>query len=74
MMVRGALQLELLQLIKIEQRHPSEIYQIGDTVIAPAGIECYNHASLITGIITQQGISFPNELAPLQELSHLPQA
>jgi methylthioribose-1-phosphate isomerase len=66
--------------IKIEQRHPSEIYQIGDTVIAPAGVECYNPAfditpaSLITGIITQQGISSPNELAPLQELSHLPQA
>lgn len=66
--------------IKIEQRHPSEMSQIGDTVIAPAGIECYNYpfdiipASLITGIITQQGTFSPNELARLQEVSHLPPA
>lgn len=54
--------------IPIEERHPSEMYQIGDTVICPSGIDFYNPsfdvtpAELITGIITEEGVVAPGEL------------
>ncbi|HBB35432.1 MAG TPA: S-methyl-5-thioribose-1-phosphate isomerase [Cyanobacteria bacterium UBA8803] len=58
--------------IPIEERHPSEIYQIGETVICPPGIEFYNPAfdvtpaELITAIITEKGAMQPQELQQLQ--------
>ncbi|NES99666.1 MAG: S-methyl-5-thioribose-1-phosphate isomerase [Sphaerospermopsis sp. SIO1G1] len=54
--------------IPIEERHPSEIYQIGETVITPTGVEYYNPAfditpaNLITAIITENGAFAPGEL------------
>ncbi len=54
--------------IPIEERHPSEIYQIGETIICPPGVEFYNPAfdvtpaELITGIITEKGVVTPSEL------------
>jgi len=63
--------------ITIEQRDPSEITQIGETLISPSEVECYNPAfdltpaSLITGIITQGGTVAPSELAQFQEVSNL---
>ena len=54
--------------IPIEERHPSEIYQVGDTVLCPPGAEFYNPAfdvtpaELITGIITEKGVVTPAEL------------
>lgn len=58
--------------IPIEQRHPSEIYQVGETVICPPGIEFYNPAfdvtpaELIAGIITEKGVVPPDALHKLQ--------
>ncbi len=58
--------------IPIEERHPSEIYQIGETITCPPGIEFYNPAfdvtpaELITGIITEKGVVAPSELQKLQ--------
>jgi methylthioribose-1-phosphate isomerase len=55
-------------LIPIEERHADEIYQIGETVICPPGVEFYNPsfdvtpAELITGIITEKGVVVPAEL------------
>lgn len=55
-------------LIPIEERHPDEIYQIGETVICPPGVEFYNPAfdvtpaELITGIITEKGVVAPADL------------
>jgi len=55
-------------LIPIEERHPSEIYQIGETVICPPGVEFYNPAfdvtpnEFITGIITEKGVVRPADL------------
>lgn len=60
--------------IPIEERHPSEIYQIGNTDICPAGVEFYNPAfdvtpaELITGIITEHGVFQPGDLR--EKLSH----
>ena len=60
--------------IPIEERHPSEIYQIGSTDICPPGVEFYNPAfdvtpaELITGIITEHGVFPPSELR--EKLSH----
>jgi methylthioribose-1-phosphate isomerase len=54
--------------IPIEERHPSEIYQVGETIICPPGVEFYNPAfdvtpaELITAIITEKGAFTPNEL------------
>lgn len=54
--------------ITIEERDPSEIYQIGDTIITPDGVEFYNPAfdvtpaELITAIITENGAFAPGEL------------
>ncbi|MFQ3616902.1 MAG: S-methyl-5-thioribose-1-phosphate isomerase [Cyanobacteriota bacterium] len=58
--------------IPIEQRDPIEIYQIGETIIAPEGLDYYNPsfdvtpAELITGIITEYGVVKPAELVGLQ--------
>jgi methylthioribose-1-phosphate isomerase len=58
--------------IPIEERHPSEIYQIGETLVCPPGVEFYNPAfdvtpaELITGIITEKGVVTPSELQNLQ--------
>jgi len=55
--------------IPIEERHPQEIYQVGFTRIAPAGVDFYNPAfdvtpaHLITGIITELGVFAPADLA-----------
>lgn len=57
--------------IPIEERHPSEIYQVGETVICPPGIEFYNPAfdvtpaELIKAIITEKGAIAPNDLEKL---------
>jgi methylthioribose-1-phosphate isomerase len=54
--------------IPIEERHPSEIYQIGETQICPPGVEFYNPAfdvtpaELIAAIITEKGAVKPSEL------------
>jgi methylthioribose-1-phosphate isomerase len=58
--------------IPIEERHPSEIYQIGETVICPPGVEFYNPAfdvtpaELIAGIMTERGVVTPSELQNFQ--------
>jgi methylthioribose-1-phosphate isomerase len=58
--------------IPIEERHPSEIYQVGETLICPPGVEFYNPAfdvtpaELIAGIITEKGVVKPSELQNLQ--------
>ncbi|BAZ29592.1 aIF-2BI family translation initiation factor [Cylindrospermum sp. NIES-4074] len=55
--------------IPIEERHPTEIYQIGDTILTPSGAEFYNPAfdvtpaNLITAIITENGAFAPGDLA-----------
>ncbi|MBD0346549.1 MAG: S-methyl-5-thioribose-1-phosphate isomerase [Coleofasciculus sp. Co-bin14] len=57
--------------IPIEERHPAEIYQIGETVICPPGVEFYNPAfdvtpaELIAGIITEKGVVAPSQLRQL---------
>jgi methylthioribose-1-phosphate isomerase len=60
--------------IPIEQRNPVEIYQVGETVICPKGVEYYNPAfdvtpaSLITGIITEKGAVKPEDLVTLKQV------
>jgi len=57
--------------IPIEERDPSEIYQIGETIICTKGVEYYNPAfdvtpaELITGIITEHGTFKPEDLGKL---------
>ena len=57
--------------ITIEERAPSEIYQIGETTICPKGVEFYNPAfdvtpaDLITAIITEKGVFKPGELSTM---------
>jgi methylthioribose-1-phosphate isomerase len=59
-------------LILIEERHPSELYQIGETIVCPPGIEFYNPAfdvtpaNLIQAIITEFGAFPPAEIINLQ--------
>ncbi len=54
--------------IPIEERHPSEIYAIGETTICPIGAEFYNPAfdvtpaNLIAAIITEYGAVAPGDL------------
>ncbi|MDX2229835.1 MAG: S-methyl-5-thioribose-1-phosphate isomerase [Leptolyngbyaceae cyanobacterium bins.349] len=62
--------------IPIEERHPSEVYQVGDTILCPQGAEFYNPAfdvtpaELIAAIITEHGAIAPHELsAKLQPLA-----
>lgn len=58
--------------IPIEERHPSEIYQFGETVVCPPGAEFYNPAfdvtpaELIKAIITEQGAVPPEDLHKLE--------
>ncbi|HEY9847456.1 MAG TPA: S-methyl-5-thioribose-1-phosphate isomerase [Candidatus Caenarcaniphilales bacterium] len=64
------------QEIPIEERHPAEIYQIGDTTLCPVGVEFYNPAfdvtpaALISAIITEHGAfaahQLQDQLAALQ--------
>lgn len=57
--------------IPIEERHPAEIYQVGDTVLCPTGAEFYNPAfdvtpaELIKAIITEHGAFTPSQLKDL---------
>ena len=59
-------------LIPIEERHPSELYQIGETIVCPPGIEFYNPAfdvtpaDLIQAIITEFGAFPPAEIVNLR--------
>ena len=59
-------------LIPIEERDNSELYQIGNTVIYPDGVDYYNPAfdvtpaHLITGIITEQITVKPENLINLK--------
>lgn len=62
--------------IPIEERNPSEIYQVGETILCPKGAEFYNPAfdvtpaDLIAAIITEHGAIAPSELKPrLQPLA-----
>jgi len=54
--------------IPIEERDPTEIYQVGETILTPAGVEFYNPAfdvtpaELITAIITENGGCEPSQL------------
>ncbi len=58
-------------LIPIEERHPSELYQIGETIICPPGVEFYNPAfdvtpaHLIQAIVTEFGAFPPAEIVSL---------
>jgi methylthioribose-1-phosphate isomerase len=58
--------------IPIEERDPTEIYQVGDTILTPEGVDFYNPAfdvtpaELITAIITENGAIAPGELVKLQ--------
>ncbi|MBD2344119.1 S-methyl-5-thioribose-1-phosphate isomerase [Anabaena subtropica] len=59
--------------IPIEERNPVEIYQVGDTMLTPLGVEFYNPAfdvtpaELITAIITENGAFAPGDLIKLQK-------
>ena len=62
--------------IPIEERHPSELYQVGDLNICPPGVEFYNPAfdvtpaALIAGIITEHGVFKPEDIqSQLQPLA-----
>ncbi|NJR50036.1 MAG: S-methyl-5-thioribose-1-phosphate isomerase [Leptolyngbyaceae cyanobacterium CSU_1_3] len=54
--------------IPIEERDPMEVYQIGETLLCPPGVEYYNPAfdvtpaSLITAIVTEHGAFAPSQL------------
>ena len=54
--------------IPIEERDPAEVYQVGNTVLCPAGVEFYNPAfdvtpaALISAIITEHGAFSPSQL------------
>ncbi|MBE9053724.1 S-methyl-5-thioribose-1-phosphate isomerase [Nostocales cyanobacterium LEGE 11386] len=61
--------------IPIEERNPVEIYQVGNTILTPAGVDFYNPAfdvtpaNLITAIITEHGAFTPDNLVKLQSSS-----
>lgn len=54
--------------IPIEERDPAEIYQIGETLLCPPGVEYYNPAfdvtpaALITAIVTEFGAFPPHQI------------
>jgi methylthioribose-1-phosphate isomerase len=54
--------------IPIEERDPSEVYQVGETLLCPPGVEYYNPAfdvtpaALITAIVTEFGAFAPSQL------------
>ena len=58
--------------ILIEERNPAEIYQVGETILTPRGVDYYNPAfdvtpaELITAIITEEGILAPEDLTKYQ--------
>jgi methylthioribose-1-phosphate isomerase len=58
--------------IPIEERHPGEIYQIGETIICPPEVEFFNPAfdvtpaQLIQAIITEFGAFAPADLISLK--------
>ncbi|BAY87070.1 aIF-2BI family translation initiation factor [Calothrix parasitica NIES-267] len=58
--------------ITIEERNPAEIYQVGETIITPEGVDFYNPAfdvtpaELIAAIITEEGVFAPSELIKYQ--------
>ncbi|MEM6753470.1 MAG: S-methyl-5-thioribose-1-phosphate isomerase [Cyanobacteria bacterium P01_C01_bin.38] len=58
--------------ITIEERNPAEIYQLGETILTPEGIDYYNPsfdvtpAELIAAIITEEGVFTPAELKKYQ--------
>ena len=58
--------------ITIEERNPAEIYQVGETIITPEGVDFYNPAfdvtpaELIEAIITEEGVFAPGELKKYQ--------
>ena len=58
--------------IPIEERNPAEIYQVGETILTPEGIDFYNPAfdvtpaELITAIMTEVGVFAPAELKKYQ--------
>jgi methylthioribose-1-phosphate isomerase len=60
-------------LIPIEERHPSELYQIGETIVCPPEAEFYNPAfdvtpaHLIQAIITEFGAFSPAEIINLKD-------
>ncbi|MGP0129194.1 MAG: S-methyl-5-thioribose-1-phosphate isomerase [cyanobacterium endosymbiont of Rhopalodia musculus] len=60
--------------IPIEERHPSEIYQVGETQLCPNGVDYYNPAfdimpaSLIDAFLTEKGVIKPNELLRLKKV------
>lgn len=60
-------------LIPIEERHPSELYQIGETIVCPPGVEFYNPAfdvtpaHLIQAIITEFGAFPPAAIIDLKD-------
>ncbi len=59
--------------IPIEERNPAEIYEVGDTILTPGGVEFYNPAfdvtpaELITAIMTEIGAFVPGELQNYRE-------
>lgn len=59
--------------IPIEERHPSEIYQVGETQLCPKGVDYYNPAfdvmpaRLIDAIITEKGVIKPDQLLSLKK-------
>jgi methylthioribose-1-phosphate isomerase len=60
-------------LIPIEERHPSELYQVGETIICPPGVEFFNPAfdvtpaNLIQAIVTEFGAFPPAEIINLKD-------
>ncbi|PSB19309.1 S-methyl-5-thioribose-1-phosphate isomerase [Phormidesmis priestleyi ULC007] len=54
--------------IPIEERDPAEIYQVGETILCPPGIDYYNPAfdvtpaDLIAAIVTEHGAFSPSQL------------
>ncbi len=56
--------------IPIEERDPAEIYQVGETILCPPGVEYYNPAfdvtpaDLVTAIVTEHGAFAPSQLHP----------
>ncbi|MCY7322153.1 MAG: S-methyl-5-thioribose-1-phosphate isomerase [Phormidesmis sp. CAN_BIN36] len=56
--------------IPIEERDPAEIYQVGETILCPPGVDYYNPAfdvtpaELVTAIVTEHGAFVPSQLHP----------
>ena len=54
--------------IPIEERDPAEIYQVGETILCPPGVDYYNPAfdvtpaDLIAAIVTEHGAFSPSQL------------